>query len=126
MRRIGLCEEVGSGIDKVILNAEVWQLPAPDFQVKETHTKAILYAHRSLRDMNKADKVRACYQHCALQYVTKSRMTNQSLRKRFDIDEQNYSIASRIIRDTLKENLIKLEDPDNKSKKLMSYIPFWA
>ncbi|NUO00804.1 MAG: putative DNA binding domain-containing protein [Saprospiraceae bacterium] len=126
MRRIGLCEEVGSGIDKVILNAEVWQLPAPDFQVKETHTKAILYAHRSLRDMNKADKVRACYQHCALQYVTKSRMTNQSLRKRFDIDEQNYSIASRIIRDTMKENLIKLEDPDNKSKKLMSYIPFWA
>ena len=46
MRRIGLCEEKGSGIDKVIQQAEMWQLPAPDFQVKDTHTKSILYAHQ--------------------------------------------------------------------------------
>ena len=33
MRRLGVCEEKGSGIDRVINAAEVYQLPAPDFRV---------------------------------------------------------------------------------------------
>jgi predicted HTH transcriptional regulator len=53
-------------------------------------------------------------------------MTNESLRKRFDIDDKNYSMASRIIADTISENLIKAYDPDNKSRKHAKYIPFWA
>jgi predicted HTH transcriptional regulator len=126
MRRIGLCEEKGSGIDKVIFEVEMYQLPAPDFQVKQTHTKVILYAHKELNDMTKADKIRACYQHCVLCYVSNERMTNQTLRERFKIEERNYSIASRIIRDTLDAGLIMLENPDNKSRKYMSYIPHWA
>ena len=53
-------------------------------------------------------------------------MTNQSLRKRFKIEDKNYSIASRIIRDTLEEGTIKEDDPENKSRKYASYIPIWA
>lgn len=53
-------------------------------------------------------------------------MTNQSLRERFKIEDQNYSIASRIIRDALEERIIKEDDPENKSRKYASYIPFWA
>jgi predicted HTH transcriptional regulator len=126
MRRMGYCEEKGSGIDKVIFEVESWQLPAPDFRVNETHTQAILYAHKDLNDMNKNDKVRACYQHCCLLYVSNERMSNQTLRERFKIKEENYSIASRIMRDTLEAGLIKLENPDNKSKKYTTYIPLWA
>lgn len=33
MRRLNICEERGSGIDKVIRSVEVFQLPAPDFRV---------------------------------------------------------------------------------------------
>jgi ATP-dependent DNA helicase RecG len=126
MRRIGLCEEKGSGIDKVVFLSERWELPAPDFQVKETHTKAVLYAHQEFNDMTKADKIRACYQHCTLLYVMNQRMTNLSLRERFKIDEQNAAIVSRVIRDTLDEGKIKLEDPDSKSRKFVRYLPFWA
>jgi len=37
MRRLGICEEKGSGIDKVIFYNEMYQLPAPDiFILKET------------------------------------------------------------------------------------------
>jgi predicted HTH transcriptional regulator len=126
MRRADICEEKGSGIDKVILECEFWQLPAPDFQIKQTHTKAILYATKGLRGMSKSDKVRACYQHCALQYVTNQRMTNQSLRKRLNVEDHNYSSISRIIKDALDEKVIRPEDPDNKSKKFMSYVPYWA
>ena len=126
MRRMGLCEEKGSGVDKVIQQAEFWQLPAPDFQAKETHTKAILYAHKEFNEMNKSDRIRACYQHSAIMYVTNQRMTNQSLRDRFKVEEQNAAVVSRIIRDALEVNMIKSEDPDSKSRKFVRYLPFWA
>jgi ATP-dependent DNA helicase RecG len=125
MRRIGFCEEKGSGIDKVIVECEVWQLPAPDFQVKETHTKAILFAHKSLEAMSKADKIRACYQHCVLMYVTNRRMTNQSLRERFQL-AGNHATATRIIRETIAAGQIKLEESGQSSRKFASYLPFWA
>lgn len=34
--------------------------------------------------------------------------------------------ASRIIRDTMDEGLIKLEDPQSSSKRYAKYIPYWA
>jgi hypothetical protein len=55
-----------------------------------------------------------------------STTTNQSLRDRFKIENQNAAIASRIIRDALEESVIKEDDPENKSRKYASYLPFWA
>lgn len=126
MRRLRICEEKGSGIDKVIALCEMYQLPAPNFIAQEKHTKVIMYAHQNLNDMDRQDKIRACYQHCCLKYVSNEKMTNQTLRERFKIEERNSAIASRIIRDTIEEYLIKEEDPKNKSKKYASYVPFWA
>lgn len=126
MRRLRICEEKGSGIDKVIDACEVYQLPAPNFLTQERHTKVILYAYQVLNNMDKQDKMRACYQHTCLKYVSNEKMTNQSLRDRFQIEEHNYSIASRIIRDTIEAGWIKEQDPNSKSKKYVSYVPFWA
>lgn len=126
MRKVGICEEKGSGIDKVISEIELAQLPAPDFQEQETHTKVTVYAHQELNQMDKADKIRACYQHCCLKYVSNEKMTNQSLRERFNIEPHNYSIASRIIDDTKQAGFVKDFDPDNRSKKHAKYIPIWA
>lgn len=126
MRRLGICEEKGSGIDRVISLSELFQLPAPDFREQERHTKAILYAYKKLSQIDRQDKVRACYQHCVLRYISNDHMTNQSLRERFKIDSQNAAIASRIIADTVEAGMIKLEDPENKSKKYTRYVPIWA
>jgi ATP-dependent DNA helicase RecG len=126
MRRINICEERGSGVDKVISEVEFFQLPAPEFVSSEDHTKVILYSYRSLNKMEREDKIRACYQHCCLKYVSNSRMSNQTLRERFKIEEKNYATASRIIADTIDANLIKPADAQSKSKKFATYIPFWA
>ncbi|RLF05524.1 MAG: transcriptional regulator, partial [Thermoprotei archaeon] len=40
MRRLGICEERGSGIDKVVLQSELFQLPAPLFEAPEGFTRA--------------------------------------------------------------------------------------
>jgi len=83
MRRLRICEELGSGIDKVIASAEVFQLPAPEFLEMDKNMKVILFSPKKLKDMSRKDKVRACYQHCCLKYVSNEKMTNASLRERF-------------------------------------------
>ena len=47
-------------------------------------------------------------------------MTNESLRERLGIEKQNYSVASRIISETLKAGKIK------EANKAKVYIPNWA
>ncbi len=126
MRRLGICEEKGSGVDKVIFYNEMYQLPAPNILIQEKHTKVIMYSYKTLNQMDKKDKIRACYQHCCLRYVSNDKMTNQSLRERFKIESKNAAIASRIIKEALKDNVIKEDDPESNSRKYKKYIPFWA
>lgn len=126
MRRMGFCEEKGSGMDKVIFYNELYQLPPINVIVDENRTRVSIYAYKNLNDLDKKEKIRATYQHACLKYVSNEKMTNQSLRDRFKIPDHNYAIASRIIRDALAENVIKEDDPENKSRKYASYIPFWA
>ena len=126
MRRLRICEEKGSGIDKVISAAEQFQLPAPDFRVKILRTSAILFAHKDFNSMDRSDRIRACYQHCCLRYVMNRKMTNQSLRERFSLPESKSEVASRIIRETVGAELIKLDDPTNTSKRYAKYVPYWA
>jgi ATP-dependent DNA helicase RecG len=126
MRRMNVCEERGSGIDKTVKAAEIFQLPPPRFDVTDQHTKATLFAPRKLADMEREDRIRACYQHACLRYVSGELMTNTSLRERFAIAAENYSMASRIIAESIDAQLIKRHDPDSKSKKHAKYLPYWA
>ncbi len=126
MRRLRICEEKGSGIDKVVSSVETFQLPAPDIRVGQTRTSIILFGHKEFADMNRGDKLRACYQHCVLRYILSENMTNQSLRERFALNTRQTDVASRIIAMALDEKLIKLEDPTSTSKRYAKYIPYWA
>ncbi|MBI2779046.1 MAG: putative DNA binding domain-containing protein [Gammaproteobacteria bacterium] len=125
MRRIGVCEERGSGVDKVVFQTELYQLPAPLFETTDEHTRAILFAHRELKDMDKDDRIRACYLHACLKYVQRDYMTNTTLRERFGIEDKNSATASRIIKETLEAELIRPYD-GTASRKFMKYVPWWA
>lgn len=125
MRRIGVCEERGSGVDKVVFQTEFYQLPAPLFETTDEHTRAVLFAHREFRAMDKTDRIRACYLHACLRYVQRDFMTNTTLRERFGIEEKNSSMASRIIRDTADVGLIRCHD-DTVGSKARKYLPWWA
>jgi ATP-dependent DNA helicase RecG len=125
MRRANICEERGSGILKVVHSVEMFQLPAPDFRVIGNNTVSNLYSIKPLTSMSVDEKIRACYQHSCLKYMSNERMTNTSLRERFAIEDHNYSTASRIINETIKAGFVKCFDIST-SKKMMSYVPFWA
>src|SRR5437667_2372712 len=125
MRRIGICEERGSGWDKVVFQTEVYQLPAPLAEVVADHTRVVLFAPRPLSKMDKADRVRAVYLHACLRYVNREYLTNASVRKRFGIEPQNIAIASRLIREAVETGIVLPYDPD-AAPKLMRYVPVWA
>ena len=129
MRRVKICEEAGTGIDRVIEAVEAFQLPPPNFEAITTtqpgFTKATLFAYRKLADMDSQERIRACFQHACLCLASGTRMTNTSLRQRFGIEEKNSAKASRLIREALGANVIKLHDPDVRDRD-RSYLPFRA
>jgi len=126
LRRVGVCEERGSGIDKIVLQSEIYQLPAPLFEVLDAHTRTVLFAHRQFTKMDRNDRIRACYQHACLRHVERQKMTNTTLRERFGIEERNRAQVSRVISDTLDSGLIRIHNPDSDSRKHASYVPFWG
>jgi predicted HTH transcriptional regulator len=125
MRRFRICEERGSGIDKVVSQVELFQLPAPLFEKPEGFTRTVLFAHKPLSAMDKAERVRACYLHSCLCHVTMQDMTNTTLRARFGVEERNRSAVSRVLREAIEAGVVAPVDPV-AAPKLMRYIPFWA
>jgi len=126
MRRANFCEEKGSGMDKVISNNEAYRLPPINILVDDVRTTVTIYAYQKLSEISRKDKVNACYQHCCLRYLKNEKMTNQSLRERFEVEERNYPMVSKIIKETIEAGFIKEDDPENKAKRYSKYLPFWG
>jgi len=124
MRRAGICEERGSGVDKVVSETEAYQLPAPVWELLDESTRVVLFAPRAFREMDKSSRVHACYLHACLRHVMRNPMTNTTLRERFGIEAKNSAMASRIIRDAQDAQLIK--PYGDLRGKHGSYVPYWA
>jgi predicted HTH transcriptional regulator len=120
-----MCEERGSGWDKIAFEIEVYQLPAPLIEITAEHTKITLFSHKDLKIMDRAERVRAVYLHASLRHVIHERVTNTSIRERFGIQARNSAQASRLIREAVEDGLVAPRDPA-ASKKFMEYVPFWA
>jgi predicted HTH transcriptional regulator len=127
LRRVGICEERGSGIDKVVSLCEECQLPAPEFLIADGSTRAVLFAPRPLNKMDRSGRVRACYQHACLKYEEHDFLTNTSVRARFGLDDSPSStaIASRYIKEAIEDRRIRVFD-SNAPPRYRKYLPVWA
>ena len=125
MRRFGICEERGSGIDKIVNLIEAHQLPAPLFEDVNTSTRCVMFAHKHLSEMGPDERVRACYWHACLRYVTNQLINNRSVRERFDIAENRTPRASKLLKEAIDARLIVVRDPEAGTRN-RSYIPWWA
>ena len=123
MRRMGFCEEQGSGVDKVLLAVEAHQMPAPEFRHECNSVRVTLLAPRRFADMTSSERIRACYLHAALKWVLREPMKNATLCERLGIDRKNSAQASNVIRQTLEKDLIKHADPN---RPRTAYLPYWA
>lgn len=125
LRRMNICEERGSGVDKVVAMTEIYQLPAPLFEVFQEHTSSILFAYRDFKNTDKEERIRACYLHSVLKYLNREPMTNNSLRERFGIAPENKAMISRVIKLAVEAGVIKPYD-ENAGTKAMRYVPAWS
>jgi predicted HTH transcriptional regulator len=123
-RRMDICEERSSGIDRVVQTAEFLQLPAPDFRAGLNRTVVTVYGPKPFDEMDRDDRVRASYQHCALRWVMAQHMTNQSLRDRFGLPEGKAAVTSQVIAVTIDAKLIKPDESVGGSRKYARYLPF--
>lgn len=125
MRRLKMCEELGSGWDRIALECELKQLPAPKINLYEENTKVILFSELPFANIPHEDKLWTCYLHSCLKQVTHEGLTNSSLRQRFGLEEKSSAPISRLIKEAVEKGLIKAFDPDTAPKH-MKYVPFWA
>jgi len=122
MRRVGICEERGSGYDKVISYIEQYNLPAPEVTVYENHTKVVLSEKKGFDTLTKNERILACYNHTCLNYVQGKITNNTSLRIRFQLEENERYKVSRVFSDAA--DLVKAKE--GTGPKNREYIPFWA
>ena len=123
MRRLGLCEEQGTGIDKVVAAVGMAQLPPPEFRAEAAATRVSLFAARPFAHTTTQERLRACYQQSVLLHLSGAPMRNRELRERFGIKSSNAAQVSDVIRQALDEGLIRIADPERPRS---GYVPFWA
>ena len=125
MRRMGLCEEMGAGIDKVIGAAEDARLPPPEFRKEGDATRAILFGPRRFADMTVEERLRACHQHAVLRHVNGKRMQNASLRERFGLDNRSTHTVqiSNLIRRAIERKSIRIADTERPRAGYVPYRP---
>ena len=125
MRRLRICEELGTGWDKIVISCEIDMLPAPRIDLYEENTKVTLYAEMPFSSISAEDKLWACYLHACIKQVQNEQLTNTSLRERFGLKQSSSGNASRLIKEAVSAGLIKPLDPDT-APRYMRYLPYWA
>lgn len=125
MRRLRMCEELGTGWDKIVISAELQQLPAPRINLYEGSTRFTLFSEMPFSSISSEEKLWACYLHACIKQVQGEQLTNRSLRERFGLKDSASSSISRLIKEAVEAKLIKPLDPATAPKH-MKYIPVWA
>ena len=123
LRRIEVCEERGSGIDKIMQAIETHHnlLAAPQFEVLDKHTRVTLSASKSFAKMSREERMMTCYFHACLKHINKSDMTRSSLRQRLHCSD---NAAKQVIKQTCENALLRLANPE--AKRNLQYLPYWA
>ena len=96
MRKLRICEELGTGWDKIIIYCELFQLPAPKIELYEENTKITVFAERRYSDLLEDEKLWSCYLHACIKYVQNEYLTNKSLRDRFGLKQTSSAYISRL------------------------------
>ena len=128
LRQMDLCEEGGTGWDRVVAACEEAHMMAPRIEsAEETGTRVTLYAGTGYERMSKRERMDAAYWHACLMYAQSEAMSNQSLRERFGLpsDKKSLVAISRLLRECCESGLIREEDKD-AGARYRRYVPAWA
>lgn len=125
MRRLKICEELGTGWDKIVKSCESSQLPAPRIELYDESMRVTLYSETPFSSIPSKERLWACYLHACIKQVQGEQLTNSSLRQRFGLKESSAGNISRLIKEAVDKGYIKPLD-NSTAPRYMKYLPFWA
>ncbi|VTU46756.1 hypothetical protein SRS16P3_00468 (plasmid) [Variovorax sp. SRS16] len=121
-RRYRICEERGTGFQKIVRTIELFSLPPLVLAPQENAFRVTISVPRKFTDMSMTERIEACYQHAALQYLSSQTLTNTTLRERFKLNEKQRNQVTNLISDAVGAGRIKRKDL-GAGKKFAEYIP---
>lgn len=124
-RRFRICEERGTGFQKVVQAIELFGLPPLAMSVQENAFRVAIGAPRKFSDMSIPERIEACYQHAVLQYVSSQTLTNTTLRQRFKLHDKFRNQITNLIGEAVASGRIKRKDVGS-GNKFAEYLPYWA
>lgn len=124
-RRFRICEERGTGFQKVVKAIELFGMPPLQVTTHENAFSVTLSAPRKFTDMATPERIEACYQHAVLQYLSSQTLTNTTLRERFKLHDKQRNTITNLIADAVDAHRIKRKD-GSVGNKFAEYIPYWA
>jgi ATP-dependent DNA helicase RecG len=124
-RRFRICEERGTGFQKIVRAIELFGLPPLALSPQENAFRVTICAPRKFAEMSTTERIEACYQHAGLQYLSSATLTNTTLRERFKLNEKYRNQITNLIGDAVGIGRIKRKDAGS-GKKFAEYVPYWA
>jgi predicted HTH transcriptional regulator len=124
-RRYRICEERGTGFQKVIAAIELYGLPPVSFTPMDNAFRVTLYSPKKFAEMSHEERVEACYQHAVLQHLSSQVLTNTTLRERFKLHDKQRNQITNLIAEAVAAGRIKRKDT-NSGNKFAEYLPYWA
>lgn len=124
MHRVGICEERGSGYDKVVSYIEENNLPAPEIKTNAKSLTVILRKEKPFDLLSREELIQICYNHTCLNYIQGRITNNTSLRARFNLDENERYKVSRIFKLAIESKVIK--EIVGTGPKNREYLPIWV
>ncbi|MBR3317196.1 MAG: hypothetical protein IKG21_05195 [Atopobiaceae bacterium] len=126
LHKCGICEERGSGWDKIIGATCKAMLPAPRVVDQGgMFTHVTLYSKVPIAQIGKQERIWTCYMFACLACVNSGAIGNADVRRVFGLSESQRSLSGRILADTIASGLIRPVDP-NAAPRTRRYVPFWA
>lgn len=124
-RRFHICEERGTGFQKIVQAIEIFGLPPLVLTPQENAFRVTIGVPRKFVDMSSTERIEACYQHAVLQHFSSRTLTNTTLRERFKLHDKNRNQVTNLIGEAVAVGRIKRKDAGS-GKKFAEYIPYWA
>ena len=124
-RQYRICEERGTGFQKVVAAIELFGLPPLMVRQEETALQVTLHAPRAFADMSQTERIEACYQHAVLQYLSSQTLTNTTLRQRFKLHDKQRNLITNLIADAVEAGRIKRKNIAS-GNKFAEYLPYWV
>ena len=124
-RRFRICEERGTGFQKVISAIELFGLPPLLLTPHENAFRVTIGAPMKFADMASQERIEACYQHAVLQYLSSQTLTNTTLRERFKLHDKHRNQITNLIGDAVEAGRIKRKDVGS-GNKFAEYVPYWV